>query len=68
VDANVERSMVIPAGIRGSVHVGALEAPATITVDKPGDPLIVLNNQPAGTVVEAEDLPLRLRYSSRPWI
>jgi hypothetical protein len=54
VDASVERSIVVPEGIKGSVHVGALEAPATITIDKPGDPQVVLNNQPAGTVVEAE--------------
>ncbi|MBM3925754.1 MAG: hypothetical protein FJ320_07155 [SAR202 cluster bacterium] len=54
VDANVERSMVIPEGIKGSIHVGAQEAPATIVIDKTGEPQVVLNNQPAGTVVEAE--------------
>ena len=54
VDANVWKTMVIPEGIEGSVHISADEAPATIIIDKPDQPLIVMANRPASTVVEVE--------------
>lgn len=52
VDANVWKTMEIPAGIEGSVHVSADEAPAKIVIERPGQAPEVLENQPASTVVK----------------
>ena len=54
VDAVVTKSLDVPDGIRGIVAIGVAEAPATVTIEKPGDPVQVLNNQPAGTVIEVD--------------
>jgi hypothetical protein len=53
-DANVWKTLIIPEGIRGSVHVSVDEAPADIVIEKPNELPIELNNQPAGTVVDVE--------------
>jgi len=54
VDANVWKSMVIPEGIEGSVHISEDEAPATIVIERQGQPDEVLPDQPASTVVAVE--------------
>jgi hypothetical protein len=51
VDAQVQRAIFVPEGVRGSVHVGGSEAPATITTQRPGELGLSIGNQPAGTVV-----------------
>jgi hypothetical protein len=53
VDVYVERSITVPAGLSASVHVGAAEAPATVTVTPDGQPPMVHGAQPAGAVVAA---------------
>jgi hypothetical protein len=47
VDAVVTKSLAVPDGVRGIVTIGVAEAPATVTIERPGDPDQVLNNQPA---------------------
>jgi hypothetical protein len=54
VNAVVRKSLVVPEGVRGIVTVGADEAPATITIERPAVPDEVLMNQPAGTTVEVD--------------
>ena len=54
VDANVWKTMVIPAGLEGSVHIGDDEAPATIVIERPDGTEEVLEDQPASTVVKVE--------------
>ncbi|MFW6195493.1 MAG: hypothetical protein ACOC5M_03115, partial [Chloroflexota bacterium] len=51
VDAVVSRSIEVPEGIEGSVHIGPHEAPATVTIEKPGDPPMVMGNVAAGEVI-----------------
>ncbi len=54
VDTMVTRSIDVPDGVRASATVTADEGPADITIQRPGDPDVVLNNQPPGTTVEAD--------------
>ena len=54
VDANVWKTMVIPAGIEGSVHVSEAEAPATIVIEYPDGTTEVLEDQEASIRVAVE--------------
>lgn len=51
VDANIWKTMEIPAGIEGSVHIGDADAPADIVIERPGLPDEEFSDQPAGTMV-----------------
>jgi hypothetical protein len=59
VDADVWKTMVVPAGAEGSLHVTADEAPATIVIERPDGTREVRENQPASTTAFVEG-PARL--------
>lgn len=46
-EAFISRSLVVPAGVRGTIVVSAAEGPATVTIQREGQPDQVLNNVPA---------------------
>ena len=54
VSTDVTRSITVPDGIAGSVHVTHHELNATIVVSVPNEPDQVFPNQPPGTVVEVD--------------
>lgn len=54
IDTTVSRSVEVPAGVRGIVTIGADEAPADVTIERPSLPDEVHAAQPAGMAIEAD--------------
>ena len=54
IDVDVTRSIEVPEGVRAFAQTGVDEGTSTITIQRPGDPDQVLNNQPPGTLVLAD--------------
>ncbi len=54
VDTVVTRSIDVPEGVRAIATITADEGTADVTIEKPGDPDVVLAGQPPGTTVSAD--------------
>lgn len=53
VDGDVTRTLVVPAGVTGSVHITTTEAPATVVVEPDGQMPETHVNQVAGSTISA---------------